>query len=304
MANALNAQDQERTGPPLLACVILAHTDAVHVRRLVAALAPFPVFLHCDVSTSDDVFDEMTRDLPTRCFLLERRATGWAKWENVEAEIEGYRAFLSATDATHVALLTGADYPLISTSVMARVLGRYPGKSFASFHPLPYHEWGRSGGLSRLRYKHWAFRKRMLRLPVPRKIPSNIHFAGGSQLKVLARSHAETLVRTLDENPRLVQFFRRTWVADETFVGSILNTPAFQSNWPHEHLDAWLWYIGWDGSRRKSPPWLGLDDLNALRSARTGNLEVPRFFARKFSTAHDTAILDAIDTQLRDADHS
>src|SRR6478609_4546560 len=91
-------------GSASLACVILAHTDPVHVKRLTAALDPFPVFLHCDAGTPDDVFATMTSGLPERVVVLDRLDTGWAKWENVAAELAGYRAALQMTDATHVAL--------------------------------------------------------------------------------------------------------------------------------------------------------------------------------------------------------
>ena len=50
-----------------LACVVLAHADPIHVRRLVAALEPFPVYLHCDSRTSPSVYAEMTDGLPSRC---------------------------------------------------------------------------------------------------------------------------------------------------------------------------------------------------------------------------------------------
>jgi hypothetical protein len=65
-------------------------------------------------------------------------------------------------------------------------------------------------------------------------------------------------------------------------------------------VPASLWYIGWDGSRRKSPPWLGMADWPVLRSRPTvGAVPVPPIFARKFATGHDTAVLDLIDRDLR-----
>jgi hypothetical protein len=282
---------------PLLACVVLAHTDPTHVRRLVAALAPFPVFLHCDRSTPKDVFADMTRDLPGHCTVLDRYSTGWAKWENVAAELAGYRAAL-ATEATHIAVLTGSDYPLAATSDIADMLAGHRKTSFAAYHRLPYEQWGRSGGLARLRYRHWAYRKHMLRLPVPRRLPHSLTFAGGSQLKVLCRKHAALVLAVAQEHPELVRFFRRSWVADETFVGSVLSTPEFAPDWPDEHARAGLWWIGWDGSRRKSPPWVGLDDYGSLSSTVSQSNPAP-LFARKFSTAQDTAVLDAIDAGLR-----
>jgi hypothetical protein len=285
---------------PRLACVVLAHTDPTHVRRLVAALAPFPVFLHCDRSTPADTFLAMVDRLPPHCTVLPRMATGWAKWENVTAEIEGYRAALATTEASHVAVLTGSDYPLASSAAIDSLMAAHEGRSFATYHPLPYGRWGRSGGFDRLRYRHWAYRKRMIRLPVPRRLPSGVRFAGGSQLKVLARRHAAAVVHTVDRRPDLVRFFRRSWVADETFVGSVLSSPDLVPGWSEQSMPVWLWYIGWDGSRRKSPPWLGMEDWDVLRARATMPTgHVRPIFARKFATSHDTAVLDAIDHELR-----
>ena len=105
-----------------LACVVLAHADPTHLHRLVDALDPFPVFVHCDARTSDDAFAAMADGLPERASLMPRHRTGWARFENVEAEIEGYRLALETTDATHVALLTGSDYPIASSVEIAELL--------------------------------------------------------------------------------------------------------------------------------------------------------------------------------------
>jgi len=285
--------------PVALAVVILAHTDPTHVRRLISALDPFPVFLHCDASTPEPEFQAMTTGLPTRCRVLPRMSTGWAKWENVAAELAGYRAALAETDATHVALLTGTDYPLASSAEISATLRRYPGTSLAVFESLPTEIWGQGGGLDRLRYRHWVYRKHMIRLPIPRPLPAGITLAGGSQLKVLAREHAAAVLDVADSRPDLVRYWKRSWVADETFVPSILSTPAFVPDWPVRHIRSALWWIGWDGRRRKSPPWLDLGHRDVLLGAADQHAQSPVLFARKFSTRVSSPLLDEIDTAKR-----
>ncbi len=284
---------------PAVACVVLAHEDPAHVRRLIEALDPFPVFLHCDARTSESEYRAMTADLPDRVRLLPRMRTGWAKWENVAAEVEGYRAALAGTDASHVAVLTGSDYPLGNPAELTRLLGRHHGTSFLGVHPLPYAEWGRGGGLPRLRYPHWAWRKHMLRVPLPRRIPRGIAPAGGSQLKVLARGHAEAVVRAVDTRPDLVRFWQRVWIADETFVPTVLWTESLTPGFRDAHVPHSLWWIGWDGSAMKSPPWLTLADAGRLLQWRTQPSaearQAPQLFARKFSTARSSELLDLVD---------
>ncbi|WIB76270.1 beta-1,6-N-acetylglucosaminyltransferase [Curtobacterium sp. MCPF17_002] len=282
--------------PAAPACIVLAHEDPSHVRRLVEALDPFPVFLHCDARTPETVFRAMTDGLPDRVRLLPRIRTGWAKWENVAAEVEGYRAALAETDATHVAVLTGSDYPLAHPDEVRTLLEAHREESFIATHPLPYPEWGRDGGVARIRYRHWAWRKQMLRLPVPRRVPRDVVFAGGSQLKVLARRHASAVVDAVDSRPDLVRFWRRTWVADETFVPSVLSSPALTPGFDDEHVPHGLWWIGWDGTARKSPPWLTTADAGRLLEHRTmPDVELPHVFARKFSTARSSDLLDVVD---------
>jgi hypothetical protein len=286
------------TSPTALACIVLAHEDPVHVRRLVEALDPFPVFLHCDARTPDDVFAAMTADLPERVHVLPRMRTGWAKWENVEAEVAGYRAVLASTDAEHVAVLTGSDYPLAGADEIVDLLRANRGRSFIDLHPLPHPAWGRDGGRSRVRFRHWAWRKHMLRLPVPRRLPRDVVFGGGSQLKVLARHHAQGVVEAVDHRPDLVAFWRRVWIGDETFVPSVLLTPSLTPDFADAHVPQALWWIGWDGTKQKSPPWLGIADAGRLLESRTvpcATDDVPRVFARKFSTDRSADLLDVVD---------
>lgn len=288
--------NREPTTKSEFACVILAHADPVHLRRLIDALEPFPIFLHIDARTSDATFDAMTENLPARCRLLQRRVTGWAQWGLVEAELDGYREALRSTDATHIGLFSGSDYPLASTEVISKLLDEHLNESFAVVNELPYPAWGRTGGLSRLRYRHWAFRKHMLRLPIPRRVPRDIRLAGGSQSKVLAREHAAAVIRAVDQHEELVRFWRRTWVPDETFVYSVLNSPRFAQDWKRQLVPANLWWIGWSATRRKSPPWLNVEHRDILLRRRTSeDQQIPFLFARKFSTEFSTPILDAID---------
>ncbi|MBF4629435.1 beta-1,6-N-acetylglucosaminyltransferase [Curtobacterium flaccumfaciens] len=282
--------------PAVPACIVLAHEDPAHVRRLVEALDPFPVFLHCDARTPETVFRAMTDGLPDRVRLLPRIRTGWARWENVAAEVSGYRAALAETDASHVAVLTGSDYPLANPAEITALLEAHREESFISVNPLPFAPWGRDGGISRIRFRHWAWRKHMLRLPVPRRVPANVSFAGGSQLKVLARRHAAAVVDTVDQRPDLVRFWQRTWVADETFVPSVLNSPSLTPGFADEHVSQPLWWIGWDGTARKSPPWLTVADAGQLLERRTdADVEVQHLFARKFSTDRSGDLLDVVD---------
>jgi hypothetical protein len=293
-----NRPSAPRGDAPSLACVILAHTDPSQLRRLIAALDPFPVFLHIDARVPRELYDRMVDGLPARVTMLDRLRTGWGRWENVQAELDGYRAALTGAHPGHIALMTGTDYPLAGTAEIAATLERYSGSTIAEIHPLPHPNWGQRGGFSRLRYRHWVVGKRMVRLPIPRRFPKGVVPAGGSQLKVVSAEHARALLTAVDENPALVRYWRRSWIPDETFIPSLLSSPAVIPGWGEEHVDENLWWIGWDSRRRKSPPWLGVRDAPVLNSRRSYDEQViPHLFARKFSTSTSSELLDLLDAE-------
>ena len=139
----------------------------------------------------------------------------------------------------------------------------------------------------------------MLRLPIPRRLPRDVIFAGGSTSKILSVEHARDVVATFDSEPELVKFWRRTWSPDETFVDSILNTPRFVPGFADHHINSLMWWINWAGARKKSPPWLGVSDLPSLMKRRFyDDQEYAFLFARKASTATSTQVLDELDREF------
>lgn len=299
--NTAHVIDGARRQSGSVACLILAHNDPVHLRRLRDALDPFPVFVHVDRRSDAEQFAAMTAGLPAGSVVRPRRASAWGAFEIVAAELDSYRQVLANSDAEHLIVMSGADYPLRTSADIGAYLASVGGRSVARVWPLPFPAWGRSGGLARLRYRHWAWRKHMVRLPVPRRLPDGVQPSGASVWKILARRHVQALVDVVDSRPDLIPFWRRTWCADETLIPTLLRSPITAIDWENESVSGEAWWIGWDGTRRKSPPWLTTDHLPVLRAASTqaDGRAVPALFARKVSTSTSAALLDRIDTELR-----
>ncbi len=297
----------EHTGEPEqlwsegVACLVLAHNDPAQLRRLRAALQPLPVFLHCDERTSEDLLAEMVDGMDPASVVQPRHACGWGTFGLVEAELDGYRHVLAHSDARHIVVMSGADYPLRTTEDISTYLASVGDRSVARVWALPFPAWGRSGGFARLRYRHWAWRKHMIRLPVPRRLPADVEPSGASVWKIISRRHAQAVLDVVDARPDLTAFWRRSWCADETFIPTLLRSPLTDLDWEHERIDAEAWWIGWDGTPRKSPPWVTMTQFPALRDAAAHHdgRPVPALFARKFSSATGGAVLDRIDAELR-----
>ena len=279
------------------AVVILAHANPRHLHRLVAALTPMPVFLHVDASTPDDVFAAMCEGLPDTVRLLPRRRTGWASYALVEAELSGYRAALEQTDADHLVLCTGSDYPLASAEAITATLEGYAGLSWLEVDPLPIKDWGPLRGYDRFLWRSRVRDRSREWSPIPRRWPNGLRPAGGSQLKILARHHAERLLGVLEEKADLASYFEEVWIPDETMVPSLLSSSFTGVDLSGESVTGpSAWYIDWGPKPSPSPRWLGSGDLPALLAA--GRRTVPALFARKFDESA-TGVLDAIDAELR-----
>ncbi len=280
-----------------VAVVLLAHDKPRLLRRIVGALDGLPVFLHIDARINAKQHAELIRDLPDRVRLLPRLASGWATFELVEAELAGYRAACESTDAEHFVMMTGADYPLVSVDRLVDRLGGLRGVSWADVTRLPIRVWGPMGGYDRFIFGNrvrdgkrvWSF--------VPRRWPKGVRPAGGSQLKILARRHVETLLELVDTRPQVVEYFHHVWIPDEVMLPSLLCSPDFGMNWPESHVrGGHAWHIDWGDQPGPHPRILGLEDLSALRASRTRDT-APALFARKF-TEDSWPILDLIEREL------
>jgi hypothetical protein len=277
--------------------LILAHADAGHVRRLVAAVHPAPVVLHCDGRTDDAVYEGMVAGQDT-VIPVRRRPTPWGSWGAVTAELDGLRVALQKTDCDHVVILQGSDYPLQSNGVIERALGDLAGRSVTPMQRLPRAAWSGHGGLDRLRYPHWVVRRHMVRLPVRRRIPSGVVPAGGSVNKILSRRHAELILDLDARRPDLARFWRRTWNPDETYVHSLLATALRSVPGADDVVAENLWFTDWGKLRQRSPEWLTDQHRDDVTRAARG-MRPPALFARKFASSPSSPLLDFIDGELR-----
>lgn len=282
-----------------LAVVILAHDRPDHVHRLVRALDPFWVFLHVDAAASDDMFAALTRGLPSRVHVLPRVRTGWASAGLAVAELVGYRHALATTAATHVALLSGTDYPLRSAAATQERLTADRGRSLVTFHDLPYARWGAMRGYDRFVFRQWPWRRHRMINPLPRPWPRDIRPSGGSQMKVLCREHAQRVVDVMRTRADLRRYFSSVWIPDEVLVPSVLGSPALTPGFQQQRSAGEPpWFIDWGGVGRQSPRWLEPADFDAIAS--TAKAHDGALFARKFGDGSGE-LLDRIDTELRDS---
>jgi hypothetical protein len=305
------------------AAVVLTHADPVHLQRLVAALDDVPIFLHCDAKTPASVHARMVDRLPNRVHRLPRVRTSLASWSLVEAELSCLRAAVKRTTAQHIAVLSGACYPLMSMQDLHEELSKWAGSSWLPNVPLPHPPWSTprnpDGGMWRVQHRFLTWRHQLLfvrgvplRWPVRRDVPPGLELRAAAQWKIYSRAHAQLLLDLVDKRPDLVRFWQSTLVPEESFAASMLASRAFLGAEALPACYDQAWHMEW-ADDDQHPVWLTSAHFADLAAARNAEPSYPatafqgteerfdcrKLFARKFSSSVDTDVLDRVDRELR-----
>jgi len=277
-----------------LAYLIRAHTAPEQLARLVDRLdeGQARFYVHVNRLTDDEVFGEMRSRLAGRenVTWLPRVACYWGGFSLLQATLVGIDAILASGDLPdHAVLLSGQDYPLRPPSEIEEHLVARRGRNLLHHFALPAAEWaGEGGGLNRLRYPHFErvrYKTRLLRVPLPRRVPRGLRPHGGMALWALTGETLAELMRFLDERPEVLRFFRHTKMPDETFFQTVLLSSRLAETVDNELLH----YLDWS-SGSAHPATLTAADLPKLRASE-------KLFARKFDASVDSEILDLLDRE-------
>ena len=273
--------------------LVLAHNNVDRLARLVTRLhtGSNQFFVHFDRGGNDEDFarliDEL-RDIP--CTFIRRRYCRWGRYGLVSATLDGIREFVAKSTASHVVLVSGADYPVKSRRAIAEFFDTHPSQSFMRTWAIPRPGWSHGGGTGR--FDRWYFGRRFPLPPArlvkaghgPRRMPAGLKPFGGWQWFALDRRTASWLLRYLDSNPKVERFFKTTHIPDELMLQTVLrNSPMAD-----DILDS-VHYVDWTNG--------GLHP-RTLEAADVPELVTSTFlYARKFA---DEAVLDEVERTLAD----
>lgn len=296
-----------------IAYLILAHNNPQHLRRLVGAVtSPSSVcFIHIDKKSTISDFLPMASE---NVVLSDKRlGVYWGDFSMVEATLVLIRKALA--DPRHfdrLVLLSGTDYPLRSVSTIENFFSRHASDEFINLVQMPAE----------------AERKPLYRLanfcpcvntPLPVRLLARIirrlgmsytwHYRtyqeyfghlipyAGDQWWALSRAACQHIEAFIEQQPKLVGFFKNTAFPDEMFFQIILGNSSFLPN-----IRRNVTYADWriEGSH---PAWLSeqhLDDLFSLDLSFKpedwyGAGEM--LFARKFQDA-DASLVDSVDRRI------
>lgn len=296
------------TAPLQPAIVVLAHTAPRQVRRLVDIFDQHQIVLHCDAKAPPALFAEMTQGLPDRVLVAPRRDSRLACWSLVAAELECLRIALAQTQAEHIAVISGSDYPLVEPGRLGELLAARTGQSWIRTDPMPYRPWDsrffHDGGLWRMKF-HFPTRHGQLILvagkpvfvPIRRRIHRDLEPTASEQWKIFCRADALAVLALVDSRRDLLRFGRSCYTPDESFIASLLASPRLFPDRPLPQGEPGAWLVNWPREgRQHHPDWFTAEDIPALR----GRLAAmpPKLFARKFDPNDGNRVVGLVERQL------
>ena len=281
-----------------IAYLLLVHTNPNQINTLIRALDNGKNHFFIHVDQKSDISSRIEESSKTH--LLENRiSVKWGDFTLVEATIELCRAALNSEEEfDYMVLLSGQDFPLKSNKEIEAFLEQNKGKSFFKVRKLPFEEWGHhSGGMDRVRvffpkwmidrrYRTWYLRTLWIKfsksLRMLRKADFFPEYYGVSQWFCATSDAIRYMVNYLDDNPRIMKFFRNTFIPDEILLNTIvMNSPFADQVVPND-----LRHLVWTNTD-ENPLVFREKDFDDLMAREA-------LYARKFDERVDTKIMDLI----------
>ncbi len=211
----------------------------------------------------------------------------------VTATLRAFEEILNgpSNDYDFINLISESDYPLVPATVVHDFLAKHKEKSF-----MEYEKWGspwiKTAQTKVFRYHLVDYRfpgKYFLqdfinKLTPQRKMPMGMELVGRSQWFTICTKHVRYVLDFTADHPKVVRFFKHTWGPDEFYFQTILFNSSFKSQLVNNNLR----YIDWSEGNH-SPKTLTEGDYGHLVNSG-------KYFARKFNTSVDAAILDKLDS--------
>ena len=271
--------------------LIMAHDRIDQLTRLIQTLQypHFDLYLHLDKKAGVHHFDPALVTTIADPILVH-----WGAFTQVEASLKLLRAAIaSGNKYRYYVIISATDYPLRSNPDIHQFFMKSESEYMYSFHSddafwhnrYRKHHFNHIHPLPRRLITIFSYRLQGRIFPY-RKLPLLLKPYWGSSWWSLTHEAITYILDFVDRRPEYHEFFRYTHAADESYYQIILENSPFGAR-----IKPNLHYVDWSlgGSHPKV-----MDDEDFDKFSRGEWL-----FARKFEMAHNPALLDRIDKELR-----
>lgn len=222
-----------------IAYILLCHKNPaaiVQQARQLTAVGDY-ISIHFDGSAPRKDYDFIRDQLegnPNVAFAARRIKCGWGEWSLVQATLNAIEAAVTAFPrATHFYMISG-DCASIKSAEYAHEFLSLHDKDFIESFDFFESDWIKTGMKGdRLFYRHfvnerahkyWFYKLYdwQKALGLKRRIPADLQMMIGSQWWCLRRTSIEKILAFTRKRRDVVQFFRTTWIPDETYFQTLI----------------------------------------------------------------------------------
>ncbi|MBU7582444.1 MAG: hypothetical protein KAF91_05950 [Nostoc sp. TH1S01] len=295
-----------------LAYLILAHNTPNHFHRLINALNTHDVhfFIHIDKKSYISPYQEKNA-IKNITFIVDRVSVFWGEFSLVEATLKLMQAALRYQDKfDYLILISGSDYPLKSANYIKNHFIQENGYEFINLVEMPNKKADKL--LNRLynyqpqtlyNHRYYSIIKRIFGLVNTRifhwrrdyiKALGDLKPYAGSGWWALSANACEYILWFTQTNPKIVKFFKHTFIPDESFFHTIIGNSEFKNKVTRN-----LTFTKWQN--QLNPEFINMEDVqNLLKMDKVMIDDVyglgELLFARKFydDSANLTNMIDKI----------
>jgi hypothetical protein len=272
----------------------MAYKDPAQIERLVKKMShpAFDFYIHVDTKFDLAPF-EFIGKVERVYFIKNRIKVRWAGYSFTQGVFNCMQEVLdTGRQYDFINLMSGQDYPIVSTETYYSFFEQRPGKSFLAIEEFGSEWWKRAAiRIHKYHMTDFDFKGRYavqsaLNAVLPdRRFPLNYTLYGSERATwwTISTECARYLLKFIQENPKIRRFAKFTWAPDEYLIPTlIMNSPLRETVIPENYR-----YIDW--SRGGSNPKILTElDFEALKKS-------DKLLARKFDIKTDTRILDLLD---------
>jgi len=294
--------------PSKNAFLILAHSDPVHLKKLVQTLNEFSdVYIHLDEKAEISAFEDI-RALPNVFFTRKRFWVVWAGISMVDAILELMTfAMNSGKNYGHIGILTGSDYPIKNNAFILNELSKNPEREFIKFSRVYDNDLYTNLILKKhfrtpiIKSKEFLIdrsdriiRKIMSGLKFDNKWAKDVEPYRGHTWCIITAKCCAYILDYIEKNPWYYEMNNYTFAPDEHFFHTIIANSPFSSN--SDGLQKCSGSLYSVGSTHLIDPslthWFNLDDWERIANSE-------RYFVRKIRSLDGSELVKKIDRELR-----
>lgn len=273
----------------------MAHKNPEQLLRLIERLESegSNFIIHIDKKVDILPFQKLI-ERPNCFFIKNRGSVFWGGFSQVNATLHGME------EASHLVknydrfvFLAGQDYPIKSTKQLMDFFNQRKDVEFIdSYYPLEKSK--EYTATFRIERFYWIDRRedfwrklfnKIASYYKGRKVPYNIRPSGGVAYFSFTKKAVEYIIQFTDSNKKYSRFFKYTVCPDEVYFQTLVANSPFKGS-VEGNLHRIVFLPG-----TSTPEVMILTDFEDLKNSH-------KFFARKFDSEMDSAILDRIDKEL------